>query len=79
MSHTPPRPALTSALLTISSHFHHSTIKIHKQDTIKIKYKDNNPADSKITKDVTPMHHDPMVINFGRLRRPNLIGECACR
>ena len=35
----------------------------------------NSATDSKITKHVTPLHHDPMVINFGRLRRPNPSGR----
>ena len=41
----------------------------------KAQSKVNGSTDFKITKHVTPLHHDPMVINFGRRRRPNPTGR----
>lgn len=53
------------------SNLHSTPSKIE----IRAQSKDNSRTDFKITKDVTPLHHDPMVINFGRRRRPNLTGR----
>jgi hypothetical protein len=53
----------------------HDTIPDKIKD--RAQSKDNSRTTFKITKHVTPLHHDPMVINFGRWRRPNLTGRIA--
>lgn len=64
------QPATTTALHTFRSH-DLSPLKI----TSRARSDGNSSTGLKITKYVTPLHHDPMVINFGRWRRPNLTGE----
>jgi hypothetical protein len=72
---TSPNPAAQSVAqqAPIKIHSHHNSAPN------KIKNQVQSSTDFKIRRDVTPMHHDPMVINFSRLRRPNQVEERACR
>lgn len=73
---TSPVPAIQPIATAASRTFRSPNPNPHKIEN-KAQSKDNSRTDFKIMKDVTPLHHDPMVINFGRRRRPELIGKTA--
>jgi len=74
LSPAPPGQAMTAASSSTQHHSPATSLPPHTTNSTS-----NTATDFKIRRDVTPRHHDPMVIHFARLQRPNRTEESACR